>query len=237
MHLRYLIPLLLFLGLIAVSAATKNSLQEPSQTLDARKKPPDPTSLRARVRKEKAKGIQQVTFSGPIVEYAEGITLNDALADTTVVIADVTEKYSRLIDSHTVGTFYKLTIIEILSKPSSSGCCGPNDEDLPKDLPALEKNEVYLLGMGGTVIIDDVQVTVTEDFNELLPYRRYLFFISPSASGKLYLNRIGPRGIFTVEPGGYLESLGDRPLKLARELSQRYSNSLSRMRADVRRKK
>lgn len=124
--------LLLGASLIAiVGTPTSVFLQTAPGSPQAETKPFDRTSLEARVRKEKAKGVRSVTFPAPLVVYAEGISLDDAVSQTTVVIAGVTEKHSRQVDSHTIGTFYRLSILETLSQATPRSCCLPKDEDLP----------------------------------------------------------------------------------------------------------
>src|SRR5882672_9628739 len=86
------------IGMSNSSVVTKGQEGQPNK-----KKWDDPTTLHARVEKEKDKGVQRVSFPAPVMEYPE-IDLATALADTTVVIADVTAKQSRLIDASTIAT-------------------------------------------------------------------------------------------------------------------------------------
>lgn len=112
------------------------------------------------------------------MEYVEEISLKDVLEQSVSVIAMVGEKRNRLLDSHTVGTFYRLKVLEELSRPNDQSCCIQNETGYPKDLPQLAQNELYLLGVGGTVTIDEVEVTVKEDFGELQAGEKYLFFLT-----------------------------------------------------------
>jgi hypothetical protein len=192
----------------------------------------DPTSLRARVEKEKAKGLRKVVFPAPIVEYADNISLETAIAETTIVVADVLDKQSRLLDPGTIATFYRLRVIETLSEPISSKCCNPTDNEFPKDLPVLGENEMYFVGMGGTIHLEDVEVTVKEDFEELQVNRRYLLFLSTTQSGMFSVGKVGPRGVFTVAGDGHLDSALKR-FRLGRELETKFGNSLSRLKGEI----
>jgi hypothetical protein len=192
----------------------------------------DPTTLRARVEKEKDKGNRKVVFAAPLLEYPDSISLETAVAETTIVVADVLDKQSRLIDPSTIATFYKLGVIERLSEPTSSPCCNPKDDDFPADLPAVGENEMYFVGIGGTIVLDEVEVTVKEDFDDLQPNRRYLFFLSATESGKFSVGKLGPRGVFTVAGNGHLDSRLKR-FRLGRELESRAGNSLTRLKNEI----
>src|SRR5437879_10145007 len=86
-------------GVLAILIAASNAalMQQPK----ANKAWTDPTTLSARVKKEKDKGAQRVSFPAPVMEYPDA-DLSAALSETTVVLADVTDKVSRLIDAHTI---------------------------------------------------------------------------------------------------------------------------------------
>jgi hypothetical protein len=229
--------LLLGASLIAIVVTpTRVFLQPTPGSPQVETKRFDRTSLEARVRKEKAKGARSVIFPAPLVEYAEEISLDDALSQTTVVIAGVIEKHSRQVDSHTIGTFYRLSILETLSQATPRGCCLPKDEDLPGNLPQLGADETYLFGIGGTISLDGIEVTVKEDFGALLPGDRYLMFLSRSVSGKLSGSGIGPSGVFRINGGGRLESIAKKH-KLARELEERFQSSLTQLNENIKKRR
>lgn len=196
----------------------------------------DPTTLRARVEKEKAKGYRKAVFPSPQLEYADEISLETAIAQTTVLVADVLDKQSRLVDPSTIFTFYRLSIIEKLSEPTTAPCCNPKDQDFPADLPPLGPKEMYFAGIGGTIVLDDVEVTVTEDFEDLRPNGRYLFFLSTTESGKFSVGKIGPRGVLTVAGDGHLDSRLKR-FRLGRELELKTGNSLGKLKGEIQRQK
>lgn len=229
--------LLLGAALMAmVVTPTRVFLQPTPGSPQAETKGIDRTSLEARVRKEKAKGARSVTFPAPLNEYAEEISLDDALTQTTLVIARVTEKHSRQVDSHTIGTFYRLSILETLSQATSGNCCLPKDEDVPGDLPQLGADETYFFGIGGTISLDGIEVTVKEDFGALLRGDRYLMFLSRSPSGKLSGSAIGPSSLFRITGGMRLESIGKKH-KLARELEERFQSSLTQLNESLKKRR
>lgn len=102
----------------------------------------DPTTLRARVEKEKAKGLRKVLFSAPELEYPDEISLETAIAHTTIVVADVLNKQSRMIDPGNIATFYKLGIIERLSEGSHSAF-DPKDQDFPRSTSTGTERNVF----------------------------------------------------------------------------------------------
>jgi hypothetical protein len=210
------------------AGATANGTPSPDTRQQPRKRWNDPTTLAARVKAEKAKGHDKVQFAAPLMEYPDRIDLDTALAQATVVIAEVINKTSRVVDSHTIATFYRLKLIETLSKPNPTACCDPKDEDFPTDLPPLEGDEIHVVGIGGTVMLDGVEVTMKEDFENLVPGPRFLLFLSITPSGKYGSLQIGPRGVFKITPGSDLEVIVDKPSKLREQIKQRHGNSMIR---------
>lgn len=229
-----------FLAICLVTVVTVGSLiwsrPSASQTANQREQWKDPTTLRARVEKEKAKGNRRVEFPAPEVEYAEETGLEEAIAKTTVIVADVLDKHGRQVDPRNIYTFYRLGVIETLSQPTNPLCCNPKEENFPTDLPPLGPNEIYFAGVGGTITLDDVELTVTEDYRELRPNGRYLLFLSTTESGKFSIGKLGPRGVFKVNGDGSLES-HLRRLKFGRELESKAGNSLSGLRSEILRQK
>lgn len=222
--------------MLSVGCAGNLVAARPAQSPSANKEQEwkDPTTLRARLEKEKAKGLRKVIFPAPELEYPDEISLETAIAQTTVVVADVLDKQSRMIDPGNIATFYKLVIIEKLSESNPS--FNPRDQDFPGDLPPLGPNEMYFAGIGGTIMLDDVEVTVREDFEDLRVNGRYLFFLSPTESGKFSLGKIGPRGVFTVAGDGQLDSRLRR-LKLGQELEVKAGNSLTKLKTLIQKQK
>lgn len=224
-----------FLGfclLVLMVTSLINSIKSLSQSANSGQGWKDPTTLRARVEKEKAKGHRKIVFPAPLIEYPDDISLETAIDQTAIVVADVLDKESRLIDPSTIATFYRLRVIEIVSEPTSAQCCGPKDEEFPIDLPPLRESEIYFVGMGGTMVLDDVEVTIREDFEILQANRRYLLFLSKTPSGKFSVGRIGPRGIFTVAGDGSLDSTLKR-FRLGRELEMKARNSLTDLKSQI----
>ena len=219
------------LAVLAMLLSLVGSLKGLSQSVSKGEPWKDPTTLRARVEREKAKGHRRVIFPAPLMEYPDSISLETAIAETTILVADVLDRQSRLLDPNTIATFYKLGVIERLSEPTSSPCCNPKDANFPADLPPLRENEMYFVGIGGTIVLDEVEVTVKEDF-DLQPNRRYLFFLSATESGKFSVGKVGPRGVFTVAGDGYLDSRLKR-FRLGRELESRAGNSLTKLKSEI----
>lgn len=85
-------------------------------------------------------------------------------------------------------------------------------------------------------MLDDVEVTVKEVFEALQVNGRYLFFLSPTESGKFSVGRIGPRGVFSVAGDGHLDSQRRR-LKLGQELEVKAGNSLTKLKTLIQKQK
>lgn len=193
----------------------------------------DPTTLKARAKKEKSKGRSKVTLPGPLMEYPEGVGLETALSETSVLEGEVISKTSRVLDSHTIGTFYRIKVINILTMGTDAGCCTPTNSDFPADLGPVAEGEMMVFGNGGSALIEGVEVTVEEELAGLVPGRRVLLFSSPTASRKFAVLKLGPSGAFEIKGNGDLEPLAGKPGKLYRELKEKYGNSLPRLRAHL----
>lgn len=187
----------------------------------------DPTTLKARVKKEKAKGATKVTFASPVPIYAETSGLDEAFSTYLVVIAKPVEAKTFMLSPHKLTTFQKFEIIERLATPANTDCCGPQASDFPAELPSPGVNEIYLRMNGGKALIDGVEVTQQSEF----PFKdseQYLLFLLPDSTGVIGTVPLGPYGIFRVK-GDDVESILNSPHTLDTEFKTKFGKSLSRL--------
>jgi hypothetical protein len=157
-------------------------------------------------KKAKVKGITKVNLPVPEDRQAVVRDFNDAVSRHTIVIAQQVDRTSLVTDplSLNIETFYKLKIVDNISV-ASTPCCDSNT-DIPETLPQLGENEIYLRGIGGTVVVDDVEFTQEEFIGQLLPDQNYLLFLSDGSPSKLASLHLGPRGIYKVDASGQIET-------------------------------
>lgn len=101
--------------------------------------PNDPTTLEARIKPAKERGIKKVVFPAPEVRQEALAGLEDALTKFAVVVAEPVEKITMRLDSRSIHSFYRLKIHERLNDAPVSDCCVP--EDISDQLPALGDDE------------------------------------------------------------------------------------------------
>ncbi len=233
---------LIFLGLSAllVAGGQKISSAPPHVQAEASAQPQeweDPTTIKARAKKERAKGARKAHFPAPVIEYATGIDLDTALSQASVFLVEPVDKTSLVVDPNTIGTFYRLKVIETISSAEPSSCCQPSDSEFPGELPPLNENEMYLAGIGGTVMLDGMEVTVDEALGELIPRHRFLVFLTPTPSRKYSLSKLGPYGIFRVKATGDLEAIVKTPYKLKKEMVETCGCSLEKLKESIKNRK
>lgn len=194
----------------------------------------DPTTLKARVKKEKAKGANKVNFSSPVPIYAETGGIDEAAATYLLVIAKPAGASSFMLSPHKLTTFQKFEIIERVSAGTPPGCCGPQASELPPGLPPPGPDEIYVRMNGGKAVIDDVEVTQESEFS-FDESERYLLFLLPDKTGVLGTIPLGPYGIFKVK-GDAVESVLNYPHTLDSEVKAKFGKSLERLKAGLRRR-
>jgi len=172
--------------------------------------------------------------------------LDEALSQTTSVVATPIEKTTVLLDPESIVTFYRLKIADSLSRGIPSRCC--DRKSLPSELPALNSDETYLQVGGGAITIDGVTVHREEEFGGLQLSQQYLFFLSQDASQTVSMVQLGKDGIFKITEDGGLENVasskgGDKEQSLRRvksaleqDLERLHGNSLTQLKANIKKK-
>jgi hypothetical protein len=192
-------------------------------------------SVKEIARRTKAEGRSKVTITGPAIDYpGEGMNLDLAARDYSVVVAEPTENKSYFMGSQAVRTWYRFRIVDTLSQKPPSPCytCSPVP-DIPEDFGAINPNEFLMATAGGTVSVDGIEVTVD---NPAIPAfekgKKYLLFISITPS-QVALLAAGPSGVFRVNEDESLEAVNksNRPLKS--DINQRFNLKLSKLKEQL----
>jgi len=194
----------------------------------------DPTALRARVKKAKPNGNNEVVFAAPEPILADIGSLDEALANYSVVIARIVDSTSLQVDPRNIMTYHKFRVLETLSQKHLPLAGVP--EKLPAELSPLKDNEIYVLEGGGTVLIDGVKVTQKAAY-EYAKSRKYLLFISKNSPETIAMVNLGKYGIFRVreDDDDTLEAIAEEISPLKRDLDQRHANKISTLRAVAKR--
>lgn len=227
------VKLVTALALLASAALSLMFTNTPSRGQQARgrsnREALNSKSLSERVRQVKAKGGTQVSLPGPIPMYDDVDDLNEALTLYDVVIAHPIDKISIAPDERNIMTFYKFKIDEVLSQRENikTACC--DIEKAPVALPPLKPKEFYLQAGGGTLLFEGINVSVEEEFGDLLKHQKYLLLLSLNPSSNIGLVKLGPSGVFALDSTGVLETLSKKPDVLSRQLEEQYGKSLARL--------
>jgi hypothetical protein len=88
--------------------------------------------------------------------------------------------------------------------------------------------------MGGTVVVNGISINSNDpDFPEYHLSQTYLLFLNIDSAKKVGVVSAGSAGVFSVSPGGLLTPISSQDNPIARDVSQRYSNSLTALRAGL----
>lgn len=230
MRIKALAATLLFLSLILFAGTFSRSLTPGSpRPTPGRQQREDPTTLRARVKKAKARGERKVKFGSPVPIYAETAGLEEAAANYLIVLARPREATTLMLSPNKLTTFQKFEILDRLTTPKMRSCCGPKASDLPPGLAVSGPSEIYVRLNGGTYVIDDVEVTQELEFN-FSGTQEYLLFLLPDETGVIGTIPLGPYGVFSVK-GDSIESILNYPHLLDTEIRSKHNGSLGRLRA------
>lgn len=195
----------------------------------------DQHSLKEIARRSKELGKARITLPGPHANLpGVNMSLDEALRDHSVVVAEVVARKSYVFDSYGIRTWYRFRITDALSQRIAKYCptC-PEVGEAPQDLLPINSDEFLLATGGGTVNIDGVEVTVdSQSLPTFESGKRYLLFVSLTPSGVARLGA-GPAGIFRVADNEKLEAVDKRNYPIKAEVSRRFAGKLSEFRSHV----
>ncbi len=164
----------------------------------AQSTPVRPGTIQWYANKAKQQGETSITVPGPVGIPEQITSLDQALSTYHAFLGTPISAQTQLIDPYHVVTWYKIKIDETL-------IAHPNPEvpaqTLPTSLLPVASGEIVTYVPGGTVTMDGVKVTVTDQDTHLLTLNtKYLFLLAPDSSGKFASVRSGGNSVFTIRP-------------------------------------
>jgi hypothetical protein len=184
----------------------------------------------------KAKGMDKVLLRSTIVDYPVPGSFDDAVANSSLVIAEPFDSRS-YASTYEIETWYKFRIVEELSAPASDCTgCGSAVEP-PMDLLPLGTNEFLSSKLGGEVAVDGVPIISTDPaFPNFQMGKRYLLLVVFDSRKVVGTLRNGPWGVFALDSDEKLRSVNAELKDPFREkLLHQFGNSLSNLRYSLKR--
>ena len=148
--------MLIFIGAIHITLASKQGTPAGLSSVEDSK-----LTIKDRVKKAKAIGSKQVFLPAGSQCYAEIGSLEEALINFNIVIAEPIERLSYTTPSRNISTWYKFRVIQTLSKRTSTLDCAycSSSSEIPKELLPVYPNEILVPQAGGEIVIDGIKVT------------------------------------------------------------------------------
>jgi hypothetical protein len=165
-------------------------------------------SIASRAAQAKAEGKTVVSFPSPVVSYPIAATgLTRAVAQFTVVVGTPRAIQTVIEDNTFVATWYSVTIDEVIAGYPCQICDLLTTKDLPQSMQPtrmlpIASHTMLFIRRGGTVTVDGVAVTETENgISALTIGEKYVFVVDKASSGmaRLVLN---DAGILSVNSNG-----------------------------------
>lgn len=223
------IATLFFLGFFSVQNRTKIKELEKS---------PERGKLVWHSQMARAKGKQNVLLDSTIVDYAVPRSLDSALANYHLVVAEPISSRS-YATTYNIHTWYKFRLIEELSAPEINcldcfSLVGP-----PEDLLPLGASEFLSSRVGGEATVDGVSITTSDpSFPSFEIGQRYLLLVAFDPNRIVGRLSSGPWGTFIVNSSEILEPVNARLKHPLRErISGQFGNSLHSLRAALKTRK
>lgn len=130
-----------------------------------------------------------------------------------------------------IETWYKLEVLEVPHQQSNVGE-EPLPEGIPKRLLPLFPSESFLVVSGGTVTVDGIKVTRSVGSDEVpLALKREYLIAADLGYGDKRIRTVAKAGVFLIDDTS-LKPVRARHSQLAREVEEKYGNSLTRLRSD-----
>ena len=195
-------------------------------------------TVKDRVAKARSSGQRSLVLPGEIVDYGgTNIKLDEALSAYELVTAQQMDQKSVLADESRIVTWHKFRTLERLSenKTICTSCVG--SERPPSDFVPLNEGEFLVMRPAGTMNVDGVEVTVSEDgtFPAFKQEAKYLFLMARNHLGELVLP-LGPHGIFQIIDEDNLNPFSNGENAVKRELRQRSLTSVAKIKRHLKQK-
>lgn len=218
-----------FFGFFSVQNRTK---------IEELEKSPDRGKLVWHSQMAKAKGKPHVLLDSTIVDYPVPRSLNSALANYHLVVAEPISSRSYAA-TYNIHTWYKFRLLEELSAPEINcldcfSLIGP-----PEDLLPLEPNEFLSAQLGGEAMVDGISITTSDSsFPSFEIGQRYLLLVAFDSNRIVGRLSSGPWGTFIINSKEALEPVNVKLRHPLRErISGQFGNSLHSLRAALKTRK
>jgi len=195
------------------------------------------TIIKYFVRKAKTQGLTKIVIPEPEVRLAAiPRNLDEALSRFSIVIGRPLQKTSLVNeDGYGISTFYKMKIIEVLSKSDKKFCC-ENLIKIPGQLAEPMAGEIYLASSGGTVTVDGIELTQREWTDELSIDHNYLLFLSQNISEKVNTVDLGREVLYKIDSDGMIDTNFKEPNSITNQIRSEYGNSISSLKNSIKSK-
>ena len=229
-------------AVVVITATTGKSPQkqkdEPDKSLAMQTLDID-GSVAAYAREAKARGLQRITIPAKRFSYdGEMAGLDEALSDHSLVVARAVEKRSLLTRADLITTWYKFKISDTVlkRKASPSDCTECTPPAPPQEMLPLAHDEILVPKIGGTVIVDGVEVTMVNSvFPDYKMAQDYLLLLS-EVTREVANVRAGALGAFTISADGTLESIDKKSNRIEQDLKKRFKGSLHELKKQLKEK-
>lgn len=196
-------------------------------------------SLKERIRLAKLKGQKRLIYKAWSLSSKDYISfrdLDEATASYTVVIAQPVAEVSFVSPADEVVTNYKFKVHEVLSEPPSPKSAPDTfNGDIRPELLPLQEGEFVLGALGGSLTVDDVEVTSKfDDFEPFSSNKKYLMFLDFDSSKRVAGMEMGPLSALVINDDGTLQTLdGKTTHAIKRALDSQFGNSVTRVKAVI----
>jgi hypothetical protein len=208
---------------LALVLGVKGVLNSRKATVDWK----DRYTIGNQAKRAKSEGKTTITIPGPFIDYpGENISLDEAIRDYNIVVAEPVAQKSYASNAHSITTWYKFRTLESLSRKDQVFCstCPPLP-DPPAEMAPQSAEEFLVVISGGTVMVEGVEVTMTDSgIPHFQKNQKYVLFLSIDPSGVARLAG-GPAGIYRMEHDGSLEGT-KKKRQMNADLSSRFDPTL-----------
>lgn len=196
-------------------------------------------SVAAYAREAKARGLKRIVIPSQRFSYdGEEAGLDEAMSDHSLVVARAIEKRSLLVRPDLITTWYKFKVTDTLSKKkaSPSDCTECTPPAPPEEMLPLKPDEILVPKVGGTVIVDGVEVTMVNSvFPDYKMAQDYLLLLS-EVTREVANVRAGALGAFTISADGTLEPIDKKSNRIEQDLKKRFKGSLHELKKQLKEK-
>jgi hypothetical protein len=168
-----------------------------------------------------------------IFEYlgSSNSSIDQAINDYTIVVAQPVEKHTIQVSDNDLMTWYKFSILELITPLKTPPCVSCLALNPPKNL-ALNSNEFWVPRNGGSLIVDGVDVEQKEaGFPQFEDNQKYLMFVLWYPN-KVALPAGGPIGVFSLSEQGTLTSFHSQPDIMQKGIMSKFHGSLNMLRRE-----